>query len=72
MGETIDTTEMSDERKLRRFAMDIVRAAAEGVITAELTRDLAVQWGLLEEAVMDGRPWLNFTPLLLGNELLDG
>ncbi len=58
---------VSDERKVRRFAMDVVRAMFEGKLTtglssSKLVNELATAWGLLDE---NG----GFLPALLGAEL---
>ena len=69
-----DREELSAERKLRRFAMDIIRAASEGVLDQRLTFQLGKDWGLLAEATDDvtGAPLVQFTPTLLGDELERG
>lgn len=61
----------SDERKLRRFAMDVLREAFELRLTPFAARELAERWGLIIATEQDGRPWIEWTPTLLGDELND-
>jgi hypothetical protein len=67
-----DLEGVSDERKLRRFAMDIIRAASEGVLDQSLAFRLGKEWGLLSEATDDrtGQALVQFTATLLTATLL--